>query len=75
MQRPLGLALAAVGGALLITGITLLALDHSGTCDPMMPGAACPERYSFTAGGSVALVGGAIAVAGGLTMVLIRGRF
>lgn len=74
-QRPVGIALAALGGALLITGITLLALNHDGTCDPMPAAAACPNRYNFTAGGSVALVGGAIAAAGGLTLVLIRGRF
>jgi hypothetical protein len=74
LQRPVGIALAAVGAALLVTGITLLALNHQGTCSDQPP-IACPERYNFTGGGTASLVGGALAAGGGLTMIFVRARF
>jgi hypothetical protein len=74
LQRPIGIALAAVGAALVITGITLLALNHQGTCSDPAP-IACPNRYNFTAGGATALAGGVLAAGGGLTMILLRARF
>lgn len=72
--RITGAVLIPVGAAGIIAGAALLALNGDPACNLPAGHTHCAERYNNTAVGTPLLVGGILAVAGGITALVIDAK-